>query len=203
MKKGTFCMAAGLLLILGALLLTGYNLWDEQRAAQSVQKAVQAITESRHVTAMESQPDPDETMLAVEIDGKRYVGSIELPSLGIALPVLEDCSEENLKMAPCVYSGTVYKDGFILAGHNYKSHFGKINRLSVGDEAIFTDMEGNSFTYTVVEQTVINGNDSDAMAAGDWPLTLFTCTLDGQSRITVRFDRAQDNSEKMNSMMGK
>ena len=26
---------------------------------------------------------------------------------------------------------------------------------------------------------------------GDWPLTLFTCTMDGCSRITVRFGRVQ------------
>lgn len=190
MKKGTLCMAAGLLLIVGALLLTGYNLWDEQRAAQDAQAAMQAVTTSQQAAPDEPQPDPDETMLAVEIDGKRYVGSLELPTLGLTLPVLETCDDANLKAAPCVYSGTPYKDGFVLAGHNYKSHFGKINRLAVGDEAIFTDMEGRRFTYTVAEQTIISGTDSDAMMAGDWPLTLFTCTMDGRSRITVRFDRA-------------
>ena len=183
-------MAAGLLLIVGALLLTGYNLWDEQRAAQDAQAAMQAVTTSRQAAPDEPQPDPDETMLAVEIGGKRYVGSLELPSLGLTLPVLETCNDANLKAGPCVYSGTPYKDGLILAGHNYKSHFGKINRLAVGDEAIFTDMEGRRFIYTVAEQTIISGTDSDAMVAGDWPLTLFTCTMDGRSRITVRFDRA-------------
>ena len=31
----------------------------------------------------------------------------------------------------------------------------------------------------------------EVMMEGDWPLTLFTCTMDGCSRITVRFGRVQ------------
>ena len=34
-KKGTCLMAGGLLLMAAALLLTGYNLWDERRATAS------------------------------------------------------------------------------------------------------------------------------------------------------------------------
>ena len=32
-KNGIFCMAGGLALLLAALCLTGYNLWDDSRAA--------------------------------------------------------------------------------------------------------------------------------------------------------------------------
>ena len=43
-------------------------------------------------------------------------------------------------------------------------------------------------TYEVVQTDLLIGTDVSAMAEGDenWDLTLFTCTLSGQSRVTVR-----------------
>ncbi len=39
-KKGTLCMTLGLLLVVAALSLTAYNLWDERRAAESADAAM-------------------------------------------------------------------------------------------------------------------------------------------------------------------
>ena len=188
MKESTICMAAGLLLVLAALLLTGYNLWDEQRAGQTAAQTLPTLQQTTSEAATNAEPSTEETMPTVEVDGLRYVGTIELPTLGLTLPVLETCTDANLKNAPCVYAGTAYKPGFVVAGHNYKCHFGRLDRLSVGDEAIFTDMEGRRFTYTMAEQTTLNAADTAAMTAVDWPLTLFTCASDGRQRITVRFN---------------
>ena len=58
--------------------------------------------------------------------------------------------------------------------------------LRPGDEVRFTDTEGNAFRYTVAELETLGKYDVEEMAAGDWDLTLFTCTYGGQSRVTVR-----------------
>ena len=42
-KNGVFCMAGGLALLLAALCLTGYNLWDDSRAADAVKGAMQVL----------------------------------------------------------------------------------------------------------------------------------------------------------------
>ena len=47
-------------------------------------------------------------------------------------------------------------------------------------------MEGSTFSYTVMELEPLPADAVEEMTSGDWDLTLFTCTLDGQSRITVR-----------------
>ena len=51
---------------------------------------------------------------------------------------------------------------------------------------IFTDTDGNIFNYTVSELEQLNPTDVREMISGDWDLTLFTCTLGGQYRVTVR-----------------
>ena len=57
-----------------------------------------------------------------------------------------------------------------------------------GDIATFTDMDGNVFTYKMVERETLLPTSIDAMESGEWDLTLFTCTVGGQSRVTIRFE---------------
>ena len=65
---------------------------------------------------------------------------------------------------------------------------GNLKNLREGDIAIFTDMDGNVFTYKMIEQETLLPTSIDAMESGDWDLTLFTCTVGGQSRVTIRFE---------------
>ena len=83
-------------------------------------------------------------------------------------------------------------DDLIICGHNYASHFGNLKNLCEGDLATFTDIDGNVFTYRMVEQETLPPTAMDAMESGEWDLTLFTCTMGGQSRVTVRFEREED-----------
>ena len=55
--------------------------------------------------------------------------------------------------------------------------------------AMFTDIDGNIFRYAVVEKEVLKDTAIKEMTAGEWDLTLFTCTVGGASRMTVRCER--------------
>ena len=195
-KKGTWLMTGGLLLIAAALFLTCFNLWDERRATNSAGEALRELEAVRPEEAEATEPgeaeipayllDPGREMPAVEVDGERYIGVLELPSLGLELPVMETWSYPNLRVAPCRYSGSAYQDDMIVAAHNYKTHFGQLKELRPGDELRFTDTEGNVFRYAVAELETLGKYDVEEMTSGDWDLTLFTCTYGGQSRVTVR-----------------
>lgn len=187
-KRVIFFLTIGVLCIVAALSLTLYNIWDEQRAEVTVAESVTLVEENIQVQPEEQQlivPEPKLTMDSIFVDGYDYVGVLEIPSVGLKLPVLKDWSESLLRMAPCLYEGTLY-DGMIIAGHNYRSHFGPITRLAIGDLVQFTDVDGNIWTYTVAGTEVIDGSDVEAMKSGTWDLTLFTCTLGGRERFTVR-----------------
>lgn len=45
--------------------------------------------------------------------------------------------------------------------------------------------DANVSTYAVVEVEVLDKTALEEMEAGDWALTLFTCTYGGQTRLTV------------------
>jgi sortase A len=122
------------------------------------------------------------------VEGESYLGTISIPTLGLELPVLSQWSYPNLRIAPCRYAGSVEEGNLILAAHNYNCHFGLISRLNSGDSIFFTDGDGLVHAYTVVETEWISGGNTSEMLAGSdaWDLTLFTCTLSGTSRVTVR-----------------
>ena len=61
-----------------------------------------------------------------------------------------------------------------------------------GDIATFTDIDGNVFIYKMVERETLNPTDIEGMESGNWDLTLFTCTVGGQSRVTIRFELEED-----------
>lgn len=188
--KNKFWFCGGLLLIAAALCFTVYNLWDEKRAKDSAEELLLQYQELQSASLdLEPETSQDSEMPAVEIDNNLYIGVLEIPFLGISLPVMEEWSYDGLKIAPCRYMGSAFQDNMIIAGHNYRFHFGGLRKLETGAEVIFTDTGDNRFEYQVTEVTYIDGSDVEGMEAGEWDLTLFTCTLDSQRRVVVRCSR--------------
>lgn len=194
-------MTGGLLLMAAALFLAGYNLWDQHRAEQTAREALAALEESMPRPDLETAPELDESqeveipdyvlnpkmeMPVVPMEGGDYIGVLEIPALNRTLPVMAQCSTTNLRRAPCCYAGTAYQENLVISGHNYRSHFGGLGNLRPGDEIRFWDMDGNLFSYTVAGMETLNPYAVEEMKAGDWPLSLFTCTAGGKNRLTVR-----------------
>ena len=190
--RGILWINLGLLLLAAALFLTIRNMGDSRKAGQTSRQVITQLCEAAETTTeapTESQPDTDREMPVRTIDGRDYIGVLSIPSLELELPVLSQWDYPALKVAPCRYSGSLYQDNLIICAHNYASHFGKLKNLRVGDTAIFTDMDENVVSFQLAAQETIQPEDLEAMEAGDWDLTLFTCTVGGQSRVTVRFVR--------------
>lgn len=191
------CMVSGLLLIAAALCLFVYNKREAESAAQTAEQALQEISDVPHVLEQPQEseihsiiPDyisnPTMEMPTVEVDGNFYIGILEIHALELSLPVISEWNDTRLKQAPCRYKGSAYLDNLIIAGHNYKKHFGGLKNLQIGDTITFTDMDEHCFSYTVTALEELDGTAIEAMESGDWDLTLFTCTIGGKKRVTVR-----------------
>lgn len=128
-------------------------------------------------------------MLTMEIGKHSYIGYIEMPTLGISLPVMSEWSYPKLRIAPCRYTGSVYDDTMVILAHNYTRHFGRIRELDVGDPVQFIDADGNIYQYTVAKHETLEKRDVEAMVNSEYDLTLFTCTYGGKYRVTVRLKR--------------
>lgn len=219
-KKGRGFMISGVLLTAAALFLSGYNLWDEYQATKNTRMALVQVAEiiPEGVKSAEQQledvsslaemeiPDfilnPDMDMPEKVIDGQAYIGVVEIPELNLELPIISEWNDERLKISPCRYTGSVYTNDMILAGHSYKNHFRYIRNLDAGDSVIFTDMDGNRFVYEVLEMEVIAGTDLERMTEGEWDLSLFTCTYGGQSRNTIRCKLSENGNGWMSRGAG-
>lgn len=202
-KKGIVPMALGILLIIGALVLTGYNLWNEYQAGLTAQKLVQLLPEptenpeenAADVPALEdTQTDTEQTedMPVMDIDGTQYIGKLYIYDLGLELPVRSELTYRGLVSAPCRYKGSVYEDNMIIAAHNYRTHFGNIHKLTQGSRITFVDIEGRSFDYVLDTIETIDGRNIEQMESGDWDLSLFTCNYRGNARITLRCKKTEN-----------
>ena len=191
---GTVLVVLGVLLLLAAAGFVLYNRHDEQRAGNAARETLEKLVIATPMTSEtvgelyipDFEISEDIDMPSEFIEGFDYVGILDMPTIGIRLPVISECRDNALRMAPCCYSGSAYKGNFVIAGHNYTAHFGRLGRLKVGDPITFTDIDGYEFHYTVYGTEILDGSAVREMLDNSWDMTLFTCTLDRTSRITVR-----------------
>ena len=182
-KSGVILISLGAVLILAALLLLLYNRSEDRRAGQEAESLLEDV---RSTMAANADPEPQEEP-AEEITYD-YAGVIAIPDLSLELPVIDRWSYDRLKVAPCRQSGAAPDGDLVIAAHNYKSHFGYLDRLQPGASVIFTDMEGTVYRYAVEEIRRLEPEDAEDVSSvfsSEYPLVLYTCTPGGKARVAV------------------
>ena len=188
---GVICVFLGVVCILSAAGFAVYNRWEDDQAEETAQELltdVQSIMDEKQP----GQPLTDDTeqipteMETVKVGGYDCIGILSVPVFNLELPVLTDWSYAKLKKAPCHYYGTYYETDFVIAAHNYKSHFGRLSQLQPGDIVIFTDVNGADHCYEVVLLETLPKEATQEMITSGFALSLYTCTPGGASRVTVR-----------------
>ena len=130
-----------LLFLAGGLLI--YSTSESNRVGETNLETVielEKIYEEKFLdTENESeQEEIKEKKTAINIKGYNYIGVIYIPSLdNLAIPVLENYTQENLKVSICKYSGGIEEGNFTIAGHNYKTSFGKLYNLNLRKHCLF------------------------------------------------------------------
>ena len=197
-SPGILCIVIGCVLLLAALGLYGYNRYEDAQAGAEAQVVVQDLEQKLEQTVSKAEStetsSDSEEMLSPELpvvmlDGYDYIGVISIPAIDIKLPVMSDWSYPKLKISPCREFGSSRTDDLVIAAHNYESHFGKLGSVSVGDNVIFTDMDGVENHYIVQNTDILQPTDVDAVEHSGYDLVLYTCTYGGKTRITVFCDR--------------
>ena len=188
---GIICVLLGAIFIISSVGFVAYNRWENENAediAQDLLEDIQSIIE-------EKQPEQflPEEMATVKVDGYECIGILSVPVLDLELPVLTDWSYAKLKKAPCHYYGTYYEKDFVIAAHNYESHFGRLPELLAGDIVIFTDVNGVVYYYEVVLLETLPKDATKEMITSGFDLSLYTCTPGGGNRVTVRCSVKETN----------
>lgn len=177
-------MMLGAALIASALFLFFYNQNEDENAGQQAAIMLQEVQE----IIPEESAEPAKLTVA-EVSGYEYIGYISIPKLELELPVMSEWDYDRLKLAPCRHFGSPETDDLVIAAHNYKNHFGRLGKLSAGDEILFTDMEGGVNTYVVREIKRVEPTDVEAVQDSEYALVLYTCAFSGEERIVVGCER--------------
>ena len=118
-EMGTQTVCAALLLIAAALLLTVYNIRESDRAGAESEEMVvrmesltadlpERLETEKKEFVPEYKKNPEMEMPTVEVNGQECVGMIEIPALGLKLPVISEWSDAKLKNAPSRDTRTAY-----------------------------------------------------------------------------------------------
>lgn len=205
-KSGIVCIVLGAALLLGALVLSRLNLREDQQAKQASMEVLPQLMQQIQERTAEEETEPtqaqlqipvellteeEKQMTEVEIDGNLYIGYLSVPAVQIDLPVMSTWSYPKLKIAPCRYTGSVRGEDMVLMAHNYTGHFKSLSKLEIGDDVYFMDMDGNEIHYAVVGKDILEATAVEEMTAGEFDLTLFSCTYGGSARITIYCDQVK------------
>ena len=195
MKKisGYIYIAIGVVLICLAAFLIKHNVDESASAGEASDELLSSVIQQMPEVVL--TPNHSGPMPIVDVDGRSFIGTVEIPSLGLLLPIQDEWSKDNARVAICRYKGSVYDNDFIVCGHNYPEHFGNLPELEIGSEVIVTDMNGCAFHFQVTNIETLGAYDTNEMEAGEWDFTMFTCTIGGANRVTVRCEATGEVSE--------
>lgn len=194
-------IAFGVLILLGALAILIKTSYENANAGEHARQTVEQLRENIYeqpnssisgtesVDNNKSSGQSSSKEAVVVIDGTGYLGYLSFTGYGKVLPVLADWSFENLQYAPARFSGSIIDNNLVIAAHNYFSHFYLLNEMTEGNEVILTLPDGKEIHYIVDKIERLSPTELDKLTAGDYDLTLFTCTPTGLARATVRCNK--------------
>ena len=128
----------------------------------------------------------DNTMATLSVDGNDFIGILEMPKYGSVLPVGGQWG--SVSKYPCLYDGNIYERTIKIGATTQKGQYDFFREISVGDSLLFTDMEGNLYSYSVADILYSKDAHSSTLNQKDAELTLFIKNLYAFEYIVVFCD---------------
>lgn len=166
-----FLWAGVALLVSGALVLGiwQFNIGFSTENMRSCVQTLESIIPAPQGAVPEERRD--NTMSALSVDGTDFVGILEMPRFESVLPVCGDWGRTTKH--PCRLNGSVYDRTIQIGATSQKGQYDFYREISVGDTLLFTDMEGNRFTYEITALKYEKHASREALGSEEADLTLF------------------------------
>lgn len=119
---------------------------------------------------------------------------LNIPSLEINYPVLNDSNNELLKISLNKFWGGEANSvgNYCIVGHNYDGKdifFGKLHKIKNGDIVELKDKTGKTLKYQVYNKFIVEPTDvacTSQLTNGKTEMTLITCANGGKNRLIVK-----------------
>ena len=193
----TALIIIGSLMIAACAALVWWNYHQSSKAKRSADKlqtqVENAIAQQENASSL--HPDSSEApaieavkkhMPVVEVDGNDCIGYLTVPAVDLKMPVFNTFTYYKLNIAPCRYYGSLETDDLVIAGHNFNSGFEKLKQLKKKDTVLFTNMNGETYSYRVEDTEMLKPEQVTDMVQSSYDLSLYTCNYSGSERFTVR-----------------
>lgn len=134
---------------------------------------------------------PEYQNLPRQYKGYYVIGKIKIPKLELEKYILEETSEDALKVAVTRVCGPRVNEigNVCIAGHNYTQTFGRLKELEIGDSIQMWDTYDRMITYKVYQIYKVDPTDSKCLSQetqGEREITLITCTLGAIKRTIIK-----------------
>lgn len=177
------CVVLGIIMLASACVLLLTNLGSQKRSETYVNQLRLLMPQPQGAVPEERT---DNTMAALSLDGVDFVGILEMPRYGAALPVGAQWGKSH--QYPCCLSGSVHDGSIQIGTTSRKGQFDFYREISVGDSIYFTDTSGSRYSYTVTDLRYESHADQDALTRHDADLTLFIKNIYGFEYIILFCD---------------
>ena len=164
---GWFLLSLGLGILLTQQIVIRHSIRSNEKALAEIRQMLpDGMTGS---PADYSVPE----MPILQFDGVDYLCLLEVPTLGVELPIRSGWDPGIFATQPARFWGSIYDGSLILGGDSHPEQFGFCSRLDVGDPITLRDMQGTSFRCRV--ETILRSSSADFEKLSDskYPLTLF------------------------------
>lgn len=166
------CLPVGIGLLAAAAVVLGAWQWEVSAAEKKMGYVVQAIgaliPEPQSAAVEERR---NNAMSVLSFEGTDFVGILEIPRYGSALPVCAKWGE--VSKHPCCLSGSIYDGTMQIGGTSQRGQYDFYREISAGDAVFFTDMEGNRYAYSVTDIRYEKHADQAALQREEAGLVLF------------------------------
>lgn len=202
-----FLLVCLVIAVLGGIGYLGYKYYEKYKinndAAEFLdnefEKYISDRDEYDEQQAIDEQGDGNNGPRGIDADGLRYrgyivEGKIELPTVNLRYPVLEEMKDVNeLEVSIVIQYGVgLNKVGnTVLAGHNYRSglFFGSNKLLNIGDPIYITDTAtGQRIEYRIYQKYTTEEADTSYFnrnTDGKREVSLVTCQSNNKYRLVI------------------
>lgn len=188
-RKGSVPLLLGLALILCSLGLMLFFYVRLQVGSADCQKTATVLSQMLPDRAAGIPgSEPDTAMPVLQLEGTDYVALLEIPSLGITLPVADRWDSSLL--SPARFFGSVYDHTLVIGGADDPRQFGFCDKIDTGVSLTVTDMTGAEFTYRVTRVDRSKSADTHWLSPQEHDLTLFCRDQFSTDYVAVRCEFA-------------
>ena len=196
MKKTRILDFAILILVVIAIIIASLIFTRMKKNKQTVKamaNVVNIVEDLQQNLQSENSEEAKQQLLETTIEGYNIEGIIEIPSIELKYPIINQTNDKTMKISVTKFTGGNINEigNYCIAGHNNLdgTMFGRVKKLQKGDIIKLTNLYGETVEYKIFDMYVIDPNDvscTEIVEEGTREVTLITCTNGRKNRLVTK-----------------